>query len=100
MFQLSTEYFVWDFLSWAVNFLLAALLIFIAVAAAWRTRERFFAGSGERAGGEGDLSVSECARYPRLIREEIFECWLRLHWPGILAPFFFLALFLIAVYAR
>lgn len=100
MSYLDTEYFVWDFLSWGVNFLLATLLILIVAVVVRMRVEFFFIEVGDCAEGERKVFVSDSERFLWLFRMEIITVWLNHTWTYVVAPFFFLLLFLIAIYVQ
>lgn len=98
IFHLETEFFSWDFLEWAVNFLLAALLI-IAVTLALRGRAWFSVSRpAECEGEDADAFMSAFEKRLRLFRVWAVDVWLEHSWPIAVSPFFFLALFLTAVF--
>lgn len=100
MFYLETEFFVWNFLVWAANFLLGALVIFIA-AGLWRkARNIVFVESGESVCGTRWLFITRFERYLRFLRAQTVDIWLGSTWFLVVAPLFLTALFTAAVFAR
>lgn len=98
IFHLETEFFSWNFLAWAVNFLLAVLSIIIATLA---LKGRAWLSVSEATGCEGedaDAFMSAFEKRLRIFRVWAVDVWLEHSWPLAVSPFFFLALFLTAVF--
>lgn len=98
MSYLETGYFVWDFLSWSVSFLLAALIIFIIFVVVRKHVEAFSVDVGDCPETERELFAHATERFLWRFRVEIIDIWLNRPWSSVIAPFFFLLLFLTAVY--
>lgn len=98
IFHLETEFFSWDFVAWAVNFLLAALLI-IVVTLALRGRAKLSVTQVTECEGEvAEAFIPDFEKRLKLFRTRTVDVWLEYSWPFAVAPFFFLALFLTAVF--
>lgn len=99
MFILETEYFVWDFIAWTVNFLLAVLVIFLIASAVKKSGKSFPVESKEYSVGEHEPFPAGPEKYLWILRKYVFEVWLERPWVRIIAPLFLLLLFLAAVLA-
>lgn len=99
MFLLETEYFVWDFIAWTVNFLLAALAIFLIAVVVKKSGKSFPVESRGYVIGEREPFSAGAEKYLWIVRKDVFEVWLEQPWVRIAAPLFLLLLFLAAVYA-
>lgn len=100
MFHLETEFFSWDFLSWAINFLLAALAILIAGIALKGKRKLSFTKSEECGQGETELAVPVFEKCLAMFRKRTVDVWLGYPYIIAVAPLFFLALLLTTVYGN
>lgn len=99
MFLLETEYFVWDFIAWTVNFLLAALAIFLIAVVVKKSGKSFPVESRGYVVDKREPFPAGLEKHLWIVRENVFEVWLEQPWARIAAPLFLLLLFLIAVYA-
>lgn len=98
IFHLETEFFSWDFLAWAVNFLLAALSI-IVVTLVLRGKAKFSVTEVSECEGDGtDALVPFFEKRFKIFRTWAVDVWLEHSWLFAVSPFFFLALFLTAVF--
>lgn len=98
IFHLETEFFSWDFLAWAVNFLLAALLIITATLALKGRAKLSVTEATDCESEVAEAFVSDFEKRVKLFRIWAVDVWLEHTWPFAVAPFFFLALFLTAVF--
>lgn len=99
MFLLETEYFVWDFIAWTVNFLLAALAIFLITVVVKKSGKSFPVESKGYVAGKREPFHAGPEKCLWILRKDVFEVWLERPWVRIAAPLFLLLLFLAAVYA-
>lgn len=99
MFHVETEFFSWNFLSWAINFLLAALAVFVAGIALKGRRGPFFTKGGECGEDEPVFFMSAFEERFAMLRKRTVDIWLG--YPLVAAaPLFFLALLLAALFGK
>lgn len=99
MFHLETEFFSWNFMVWAINFLLAVLLV-IVIAFVLRRRINLTLAESEECGPEEmQLYMPIFERYLKMLRIYVIDVWSGYSWLLTLSPLFFLLLFLTAVRA-
>lgn len=99
MFHLETDFFSWNFFSWTVNFLFAALSLIIASLVLRRKGWLIFSESKECGEDESETFTPFFESQLKMLRHRTVDFWLTQSYILAMAPFFFLVLFLAAVRA-
>lgn len=99
MFLLETEYFVWNFIAWTVNFLLAVFAISLITVIVRKSGKSFPVESKADVTGESGSFPTGAEKYLWVLRKDVFDVWLERPWVRIVMPLFLLLLFLAAVHA-